>query len=100
MPVQARFPIPLSIRMHTCRPPYPREDPAGHNPNQACATPQAWTSLQDTTCQILGRAPVKRGSRFALAGLRSVAETATLRVVAWGWAPQAGPLRASLDPLI
>jgi hypothetical protein len=40
------------------------------------------------------------GARFALAGLHSAAEAATLRVLAWGWAPHQGPVRAALDPFI
>jgi hypothetical protein len=40
------------------------------------------------------------GARFALAGLHSTAEAATLRVLAWGWAPHQGQLRATLDPFI
>jgi hypothetical protein len=31
------------------------------------------------------------GARFALAGLDSVADSATLRVVAWGWQPRPRP---------
>jgi hypothetical protein len=35
--------------------------------------------------------PEVDGARFALAGLDSVADSATLRVVAWGWQPSPRP---------
>ena len=42
--------------------------------------------------------PEVDGARFALAGLDSVADSATLRVVAWGWQPS--PLASLGDRLL
>lgn len=63
------------------------------------ALPDAWLSVlghrgaadgPDRAAVVAAVLPEIDGARFAVAGLDSVADSATLRVVAWGWQP--GPL--------
>ena len=58
--------------------------------------PDAWVSVldhrgaadgPDRVAAVAAVLPEVDGARFALAGLDSVADSATLRVVAWGWQP-------------
>jgi hypothetical protein len=64
--------------------------------------PDAWASVldhrgaadgPDRAAAVAAVLPDVDGARFALAGLDSVADSATLRVVAWGWqpSPRSGP---------
>jgi len=64
---------------------YPRHEPPG-----------AWASVLDhrgaadgphRAAAVAAVLPELDGARFALAGLDSVADSATLRVLAWGWQP-------------
>jgi hypothetical protein len=58
--------------------------------------PEAWTSVLtgwsmvdglDRAAPIAAVLPAVDGARFALAGLRSATDSATLQVLAWGWHP-------------
>jgi hypothetical protein len=71
--------------------------------------PERWASVlteRDRRDGPVGVAPAAAvlpevdGARFALAGLHSAAESATLRALAWGWAPYGGPLRPPLDRFV
>jgi hypothetical protein len=62
--------------------------------------PDAWASVldhrgatdgPDRAAAVAAVLPEVDGARFALAGLDSVADSATLRVVAWGWQPSPRP---------
>jgi hypothetical protein len=71
--------------------------PAGLRPlTRPVELPEAWTSVldhrgaadgPDRVAAVAAVLPEVDGARFALAGLDSVADSATLRVVAWGWQP-------------
>ena len=76
--------------------------PAGLRPlTRPAELPDAWASVldhrgaadgPDRVAAVAAVLPEVDGARFALAGLDSVAGSATLRVVAWGWQPSsAGP---------
>ena len=63
---------------------------------QPVELPDAWASVldhraatdgPDRVAAVAAVLPEVDGARFALAGLDSVADAATLRVVAWGWQP-------------
>jgi hypothetical protein len=62
--------------------------------------PDAWAGVldhrgaadgPDRSAAVAAVLPEVDGARFALAGLDSVADSATLRVVAWGWQPRPRP---------
>jgi hypothetical protein len=62
--------------------------------------PDAWVSVldhrgatdgPDRAAAVAAVLPEVDGARFAFAGLDSVADSATLRVVAWGWQPSPRP---------
>ena len=62
--------------------------------------PDAWAGVldhrgaadgPDRSAAVAAVLPEVDGARFALAGLDSVADSATLRVVAWGWQPSPRP---------
>ena len=71
--------------------------PAGLRPlTQPVELPDSWASVldhrgagdgPDRVAAVAAVLPEVDGARFALAGLDSVADSATLRVVAWGWQP-------------
>jgi hypothetical protein len=72
--------------------------PAGLRPlTRPVELPDAWASVldhreaadgPDRVAAVAAVLPEVDGARFALAGLDSVADSATLRVVAWGWQPR------------
>jgi len=83
--------------------------PAGLTAVGPVDLPEPWTSVLTERDRRDGRIDVTPaaavlpeidGARFVLAGLHSAAESATLRVLAWGWAPYGGPLRAPLDQFV
>jgi hypothetical protein len=73
------------------------EFPASLRPlTRPAELPDAWASVldhrgaadgPDRAAAVAAVLPDVDGARFALAGLDSVADSATLRVVAWGWQP-------------
>jgi hypothetical protein len=75
--------------------------PAGLRPlTRPVELPDAWVSVldyhgaadgPDGVAAVAAVLPEVDGARFALAGLDSVADSATLRVVAWGWQPSPRP---------
>jgi hypothetical protein len=75
--------------------------PAGLRPRtRPVELPDAWVSVldhrgatdgPDRAAAVAAVLPEVDGARFALAGLDSVADSATLRVVAWGWQPSPRP---------
>ena len=75
--------------------------PAGLRPlTRPAELPDAWASVldhrgaadgPDGVAAVAAVLPEVDGARFALAGLDSVADSATLRVVAWGWQPSPRP---------
>ena len=75
--------------------------PAGLRPlTRPVELPDAWASVldhrgaadgPDRGAAVAAVLPEVDGARFALAGLDSVADSATLRVVAWGWQPSPRP---------
>ena len=77
------------------------EFPAGLRPlTRPVELPAAWASVlehrgaadgPDRVAAVTAVLPEVDGARFALAGLDSVAGSATLRVMAWGWQPSPRP---------
>ena len=75
--------------------------PAGLRPlTRPVELPDAWASVldhrgaadgPDRVAAVAAVLPEVDGARFALAGLDSVADSATLRVMAWGWQPSPRP---------
>ena len=75
--------------------------PAGLRPlTRPVELPEPWASVldqrgandgPDRSAAVAAVLPEVDGARFALAGLDSAADSATLRVVAWGWQPSPRP---------